>query len=76
MEVRVFAFGPLTDLMGRKELRYDANDIEDLKQKLEKHFPGLSERKFAIAVNREFITGNASLPADAEVALLPPSSGG
>lgn len=76
MEVRVVAFGPLTDIMGRKELLFEAADIDDLKNKLEVQFPGLNARKFAIAVNREFITGNSILPQNAEVALLPPSSGG
>ena len=76
MKVRVIAFGPLTDIMGRKELHVEASDLDQLKLTLEQQFPGLSERKFAVAVNREFVTGNTTLPEDAEVALLPPSSGG
>ena len=76
MKVRVVPFGQLTDIMGKAHLEINAADTEELQEILEKKFPGLKERKFAIAVNREIVSANTILSEDAEVALLPPSSGG
>jgi sulfur-carrier protein len=76
MRVRVVPFGPLTDFMGKKELMFVAKDTDELQRLLEKQYPGLQDRKFAIAVNHEIVSVNTALSEDAEVALLPPSSGG
>jgi molybdopterin synthase sulfur carrier subunit len=76
MKVRVVPFGQLTDIMGKAHLEFDAADTQALQQVLENKYPGLRDRKYAIAVNREIVSANTILPEDAEVALLPPSSGG
>ena len=52
--------------------------VSDLRQRLAQEFPALAAllQRSAIAVNDEFADDATPLPPDAEVALLPPVSGG
>jgi len=75
MEIKIF--GRLTDIFSQEQISVEnATDVKELKDNLLKSFPGLSEKTFVIAVNRKITHENVPLAADAEVALLPPFSGG
>ena len=75
MDIKIF--GQLTDIFSQEQISVDgAADLKELKENLSKSFPRLSEKTFVIAVNRKITHENIPLTADAEIALLPPFSGG
>lgn len=75
--IRVLYFGALSELFGKseEELALPANTGE-LVDMLKKKYPGLSDLRFSISVNREICRNVKNLGAGDEVALLPPFSGG
>ena len=75
MNIKVF--GQLTDVFhGENIVIENAADITELKNQLVDLFPALSEKTFVIAVNKKIIHENLPLAHNAEIALLPPFSGG
>jgi len=79
MKVRLFARA--RDLAGadRVEIELPAGaTVGDLRQRLAAAYPALASllERSALAVNDEFADDALTLPANAEVALLPPVSGG
>lgn len=75
--IKVLFFGPLTELVGRKEI--DMAEVEDTKSLIEKltnDFPALADAKYVVAVNKKIISGNTVLTQGSTAALLPPFSGG
>jgi len=75
MNIKVF--GQLTDIFKQENIAVEnAVDVEELKNHLINSYPALREKTFAIAVNKKIIHKNISLPENAEIALLPPFSGG
>jgi len=75
MEIK--AFGLLTDIFKKEIISIESvKDLNELKEKLIKSFPALSQKSFVIAVNKQITHNNVSLNEDSEVALLPPFSGG
>ena len=70
-------FGQLRDIVEEENISIDsATDINDLKNHLHILYPALKEKEFAIAVNKQLVHENISLQQNAEIALLPPFSGG
>jgi molybdopterin converting factor small subunit len=70
-------FGQLVDIIGSNS--FEANDVvntNELINQLQSKYPALENAKYKIAVNRNIIQSNTALQQDAEVALLPPFSGG
>ena len=75
MNIKVF--GQLTDIFNGENINIEnAADITELKNQLISLFPALSEKTFVIAVNKKIIHENLPLTQNAEIALLPPFSGG
>jgi len=75
--MRIQIFGKLTDIFGTDNYTIEtAATASDLKKKLEQTFPQLENDVYLIVVNNEIAQENDSIPSDAEVALLPPYSGG
>ena len=73
----VLTFGAVKDIVGNSHLQVeDVTSTEELKAKLESAFPRLKNISYAIAVNKEIITGTTAIDSAATVALLPPFSGG
>jgi molybdopterin synthase sulfur carrier subunit len=75
MTVKVF--GQLVDIIGSN--LFEANDVsntDELIQNLQSKYPALANSKYQVAVNRNIIQSTTALQQDAEVALLPPFSGG
>jgi molybdopterin converting factor subunit 1 len=81
MTVTVLLFARARELAGADTLRLEVPDgatVADLRQTLAERYPrlgGLLERS-ALAVDREFAEDTDRLPRGAEVALIPPVSGG
>ena len=77
---RVLLFGPLRDLAGWRERRVAASSVEALRAALASQDPALGEALNAagvkVAVDQAIVAGDAPLADDAEVAFLPPMSGG
>ncbi len=81
MTIRLLLFASLSDLLGFDEAELevpDGLDCQGLVDHLEAAFPELKrfERKFRVAFNKEFVSSDTMLPSGAEVALIPPVSGG
>ncbi len=77
---RVLLFGPLRDVAGWREREVEAASLSALRERLAAADPALGEalggRGVQAAVDRAVVRGDAPLAAGAEVAFLPPMSGG
>lgn len=74
-EVRIF--GQLEDITSTPTvLIKKVGDTDSLLVELFIAYPALKEKKFSIAVNQNIIHQNTMLDDNAQVALLPPFSGG
>jgi len=70
-------FGQLTDVFKQENISVEnAADVEELKKRLVDSFPALADKTFVVAVDKRIIHKNISLLENAEIALLPPFSGG
>lgn len=77
MKVKVLIFGPLKDVTQSVTCEVsDVNDTDEMIIKMNSVYPGLKEKKFLIAVEKEIVQSNTPLRDNFTVALLPPYSGG
>lgn len=81
VQLRVLAFASAADALGTGELDLElpaGSTVADLQRSLEERTPKLARHwpRLAVAVNGELAAPDAPLPDGAEVALLPPVSGG
>ena len=75
MTIKVF--GQLQDIVESNSLELNnADNTDEVIQLLQLKYPALKNSKYKIAVNRNIIQSNTALQQDAEIALLPPFSGG
>lgn len=75
MTIKVF--GQLNDIIGGNSFEINnVADTNELVNNLQSKYPALKNAKYTIAVNRNIIQSNTMLQQDAEIALLPPFSGG
>ncbi|MBP6177029.1 MAG: molybdopterin converting factor subunit 1 [Anaerolineales bacterium] len=79
--VKILFFATIRDRAGAKSLELDIPDdltIQGLKDKLATDYPNLKESMHSvlITINREYAFDEAAVPANAEIALFPPVSGG
>ncbi len=51
-------------------------DTSELRRHLERTYPSLTFMKYSIAVDRKITSGKSTIHDGAEIALLPPFSGG
>lgn len=78
---RVLLFGALRDLAGwREQIFEDVSDLAGLRSDITRLYPDLAEAiscpSVQVAVDKAIVRGNIVLSAGAEVAFLPPMSGG
>ena len=78
---RVLLFGALRDLAGWRELNLDGfSDLTAIREELARLYPDLAEALegpgVQVAVDKALVRGNIALSVQAEVAFLPPMSGG
>lgn len=81
MQVRVLFFAQAREQAGSAERHQQCREgarVSDLLDSLVADIPGLGALRphLAVAIDGELVRGDAPLVADAEVALLPPVSGG
>ncbi|CAN5442487.1 hypothetical protein BH10BAC3_BH10BAC3_09420 [soil metagenome] len=77
MEITIIAFGQIAELTGKSNwVMTGINNTEQLKQSIESANPAIKNINYLVAIDKKIITGNAEIPANATVALLPPFSGG
>ncbi|WP_291786059.1 MoaD/ThiS family protein [Cecembia sp.] len=75
--IKIRAFGMIAEKLGADCLDLDSiPTTEVLRGYLYQQFPELEKMKFGIAINKKLVSGNQPIPNEAEVALLPPFSGG
>jgi molybdopterin synthase catalytic subunit/molybdopterin converting factor small subunit len=81
MKIRLLAFASAGDALGATELELELPDgsrVADLRVRLDRDYPKLGPLwpRLALAVDGRIVSADASLVDGAEVALLPPVSGG
>ena len=79
--VRVRLFARARDLAGSDRVSFlltPGATVADLRRQLKQSLPALGDflQRCAVALNNEVADDDSVLPADAEIALLPPVSGG
>jgi molybdopterin converting factor subunit 1 len=80
-KIKVLFFATLRQRAGMKALELDVPDdldVQGLRSQLSRDYPELREslKTVVVAINREFAFDEAVIPANGEVALFPPVSGG
>jgi molybdopterin synthase sulfur carrier subunit len=77
MRIKVLAFGKIADVLRRPEQDIQGPEtVAQLRVFLEKEYPELKTFHYLVAVNRQAAEEDTPLSENAEVALLPPFSGG
>jgi len=81
MRIRLLAFASAGDALGAGEMDLDlpaGSRVSDLRVQLDRDHPGLAPLwpRLAVAVDGRVVTFEEPIPDGAEVALLPPVSGG
>lgn len=76
MKIPVIVFGSLTEIFGANTVEVEASTSKELISQLEKDYPTLADKSYAMAVNHQMISEDTRLNSGDEVALLPPFSGG
>jgi molybdopterin converting factor small subunit len=75
--LHIKAFGMVAEKIGTTEFAMDySGDSAELLDTLQVKFPELKTVKFTLAVNKKLVNGKQGIPENAEIALLPPFSGG
>jgi sulfur-carrier protein len=75
--IHIRAFGMVAEKIGANSLEMEnPESSEALKQKLFEQFPDLRTVKFSLAMDRKIIQVESPISSGAEIALLPPFSGG
>jgi sulfur-carrier protein len=75
--LKIKAFGKIGELVKSQEIEIaHVSDSATLLETLKEKYPQLAETTFSLAMNRRLVNGNTLIPEDAELALLPPFSGG
>ncbi len=79
--IKLLFFATIRERAGTKTLELDIPDtmtIQELKNKLASDIPSLKEsmKSVLITINREYAFDEAVVPANAEIGMFPPVSGG
>jgi molybdopterin synthase sulfur carrier subunit len=75
--MNIMVFGQLEDITGTPVISMNKVDnTELLLQALYLQYPALLQKKFLLAVDQKIITEKTEIGDKAEIALLPPFSGG
>jgi len=79
--MRVLLFAGLAEAVGRREVELPEDGaveatVDEVVARLRESFPALTGHVFRVAVDRRYARGDELVAAGAEVALIPPVSGG
>lgn len=80
-EVTILLFARLRDLAGTDRLSLVlpvASNVREFRRCVSRHVPAASDliARCAVAVNGEYVSDDSAIPEQAEIALIPPVSGG
>ena len=80
-KIKLLFFATIRDRIGVKTLEMDIPvdlTIQGLKEKLSSEHPDVKEslKSVLVTINREYAFNEAVIPADAEIGMFPPESGG
>ncbi|MCZ2127244.1 MAG: molybdopterin converting factor subunit 1 [Anaerolineales bacterium] len=80
-QIKILFFASIRDKVGTKSAEMNIPNgmtVSQLKEKLGEQYPQLKDalKSTLVSVNREYAFDDAFIPADAELALFPPVSGG
>jgi len=80
-KVKLLFFATLRDKAGTRAMELDIPSdmtVKDLKKMIAREFPSLSEsmKSVLVTIEREYAFDEAVIPANAELAMFPPVSGG
>ncbi|MBX2984762.1 MAG: MoaD/ThiS family protein [Bacteroidia bacterium] len=76
-KIKLLAFGMVAEKINQSKIEIDYIDNSDsLKAWIVTQYPQLKDLKYSIAINHKIVQANTAIPNGAEVALLPPFSGG
>ncbi|WP_373442684.1 molybdopterin converting factor subunit 1 [Staphylococcus equorum] len=77
--MKVLYFAEIKEILAKQsediDLSYDIT-VDEFITDLFKHYPSISDKKFQIAVNEEFVKNDDIVQPNDTVALIPPVSGG
>lgn len=77
MAYQIRLFGQIAEMAGATTLVVEAvADVQALRTTVEQLIPGLQQLPYLVAVDKDIVNGNKILPLTADIALLPPYSGG
>jgi len=81
MKIRALFFASIREITGCKEMEFDISEgtrVGQFRRELVDRYPGMAplEKVLSVAVNAEYADDDVVLMPDAEVALIPPVSGG
>ncbi|OLY94880.1 molybdopterin synthase subunit MoaD [Cnuella takakiae] len=77
MKTTVLFFGALAEITGKGSVEVaDCSDTDAVQHAVLQQFPQLSERKYALALNKQLLRSNAPVQEGSTLAFLPPFSGG
>ncbi len=77
MFVNILFFGPIKDITGNGNLvMADMPDTDSVVAALKSQFPGITNARFVLAVDKQIVQQNTALRPDSTVALMPAFSGG
>jgi molybdopterin synthase sulfur carrier subunit len=76
--LNILLFGQIAEKLDSSIITYhtEAKTIDELRSALLKSYPVLQSYSFTIAIDKEIGKEDAEIRSDAEIALLPPFSGG
>lgn len=77
MNLKLLAFGQAAEIIQKHQWEENwVRDLNLLRKQLEEKHPGLKELNYIFSVNHQMVEGNVMLPPNAEIAIMPPFSGG
>lgn len=76
--MKILLFGITREIVGSSELEIpEMHSVSDLKTWLRATYPQMAGLySLAVAINKEYADDSQPLPANAEIAIIPPVSGG
>jgi molybdopterin converting factor small subunit len=74
--MNVLLFGIIAEKAGTDHMQLQARSLNELRQVLRQHIPGLDGLAYAIAVDRVIVHIDMPLSGGEEIAVLPPFAGG
>ena len=77
MEIELISFGKISEVIANQKIVFtEVIDTDSLKSFLEAEFPELKKMKYKLAMNKQLVQQNTAITNNANIAIMPPFSGG